>query len=229
MHNNSFDLIRHIAALLVLVSHHFVLYGREEPGIAGYNSLGGIAVTVFFAISGLLITQSYINARSFGDYLSKRVARIFPALILCAFVMTYIAGSLFAEGYVSGSSALIDFMRISVFGRADIREITDGFIFADSFNGSLWTLKIEFGFYLLLALALGLFRRSLLPWILLAMFVMATYVLGNHVTGALAQKLAVYSTAGIAFFAGAVMAFYKQHLSDPRVLAITLAAGIGLV
>lgn len=229
MHNNSFDLIRHIAALLVLVSHHFVLSGREEPCIAGYNSLGGIAVTVFFAISGLLITQSYINARSFGDYLSKRVARIFPALILCAFVMTYIAGSLFAEGYVSGSSALIDFMRISVFGRADIREITDGFIFADSFNGSLWTLKIEFGFYLLLALALGLFRRSLLPWILLAMFVMATYVLGNHVTGALAQKLAVYSTAGIAFFAGAVMAFYKQHLSDPRVLAITLAAGIGLV
>ena len=34
------------------------------------------------------------------------------------------------------------------------------------------------------------------------MFVMATYVLGNYVTGALAQKLAVYSTAGIAFFAG---------------------------
>ena len=229
MRNNSFDLIRHLAALMVLVSHHFALSGLEEPGIAGYNSLGGIAVTAFFSISGLLISQSFLNARSFADYLGKRVARIFPALILCAFVMTYLAGAVFADGYVTGLGALLDFLRISVFGRATIEPITQGFIVSESFNGSLWTLKIEFGFYLLLALALGMYRRALMPWVLLAAFGVATYVLGNHVPGALAQKLAVYSAAGIAFFAGAVIAFNQQYLSDRRVLAIALVTGAGLI
>ncbi|MGN4050269.1 acyltransferase family protein [Pseudomonas sp. SM4] len=229
MRNNSFDLIRHLAALMVLVSHHFALSGLEEPGIAGYNSLGGIAVTAFFSISGLLISQSFLNARSFADYLGKRVARIFPALILCAFVMTYLAGAVFADGYVTGFGALLDFLRISVFGRATIEPITQGFIVSESFNGSLWTLKIEFGFYLLLALALGMYRRALMPWVLLAAFGVATYVLGNHVPGALAQKLAVYSAAGIAFFAGAVIAFNHQYLSDRRVLAIALVTGAGLI
>lgn len=229
MRNNSFDLIRHIAALMVLFSHHFVLSGLEEPGIAGYNSLGGIAVIAFFSISGLLITQSYLNSRSFNDYLSKRVARIFPALILCAFVMTYIGGGWFAEGYTGSSSALIDFLRISAFGRADIAPITDGFIFGESFNGSLWTLKIEFGFYLLLAVALASYRRALMPWALLAAFGLATYIFGNNLSGALAAKLAVYSAAGIAFFAGAVIAFHKQRFSDKRVQVLTLVVGVALV
>ncbi|MCF5702852.1 acyltransferase family protein [Pseudomonas syringae] len=229
MRNNSFDLIRHLAALMVLVSHHFALSGLEEPGIAGYNSLGGIAVTAFFSISGLLISQSFFNSRSFADYLGKRVVRIFPALILCAFVMTYLAGAVFADGYVASFGALVDFLRISVFGRANIEPITQGFIVSESFNGSLWTLKIEFGFYLLLALALGMYRRALMPWVLLAVFAVATYALGNHVPGALAQKLAVYSAAGIAFFAGAVIAFNQQYLSDRRVLAIALVTAAGLI
>lgn len=229
LRNNSFDLIRHLAALMVLVSHHFALAGLEEPGIAGYNSLGGIAVTAFFSISGLLISQSFLNSRSFADYLGKRVARIFPALILCAFVMTHLAGAVFADGYVTSFGALVDFLRISVFGRANIEPITQGFIVSESFNGSLWTLKIEFGFYLLLALALGMYRRALMPWVLLAAFGVATYALGNHVPGALAQKLAVYSAAGIAFFAGAVIAFNQQYLSNRRVLAIALVTGAGLI
>ncbi|MFJ2359775.1 acyltransferase family protein [Pseudomonas fluorescens] len=229
LRKNSFDLIRHIAALMVLVSHHFALWGLPEPGIAGFNSLGGIAVTAFFAISGLLITRSFVNSTSFTDYLTKRVARIFPALILCSFAMTYIAGALFAEGYVTGSSAALDFLRISVFGRATIEQITDGFIFNESFNGSLWTLKIEFGFYLLLAATLGLYRKALLPWILLTGFAVATYVLSSAVSGAMAQKLATYCGAGIAFFAGSVIAFHKQYLSDTRILALALAAGTGLI
>jgi peptidoglycan/LPS O-acetylase OafA/YrhL len=214
---------------MVLVSHHFALSGLEEPGIAGYNSLGGIAVTAFFSISGLLISQSFFNSRSFADYLGKRVVRIFPALILCAFVMTYLAGAVFADGYVTSFGALADFLRISVFGRANIEPITQGFILSESFNGSLWTLKIEFGFYLLLALALGMYRRALMPWVLLTVFAVATYALGNHVPGALAQKLAVYSAAGIAFFAGAVIAFNQQYLSDRRVLAIALVTAAGLI
>ncbi|WP_409317781.1 acyltransferase family protein [Pseudomonas sp. KCJK9016] len=229
MRNNSFDLIRHFAALMVLVSHHFALSGLEEPGIAGYNSLGGIAVIAFFSISGLLITHSFLNASSVTDYLAKRVARIFPALIACAFIMTFVAGGILADGYVTGPAALIDFLRISLFGRAAIDEITNGFIFSESFNGSLWTLKIEFAFYLLVAAALSLYRRAAMVSATLVAFCIATYVLGNGPASALAQKLAVYGYAGIAFFAGSLLAFYKQYLGARHRLAITLAACLGLI
>ena len=229
MRNNSFDLIRHVAALLVLVSHHFALTGSEGPGITGYNSLGGIAVIAFFSISGLLITLSFLNANSFTDYLSKRVARIFPALIVCAFMMTFVAGSVFADGYVTDSAALIDFLRISLFGRANIEEITEAFIFSESFNGSLWTLKIEFAFYLLVAVVLGLCRRAATAGALLVTFCIATYVLGNGPATALTQKLALYGCAGIAFFAGSLVAFYKQYLGARHRLVITLATCLGLI
>lgn len=229
MRNNSFDLIRHFAALMVLVSHHFALWGREEPGIAGYNSLGGIAVIAFFSISGLLITHSFLNASSVTDYLAKRVARIFPALIACAFIMTFVAGGIFADGYITGPAALIDFLRISLFGRAAIDEITNGFIFSESFNGSLWTLKIEFAFYLLVAAALSLYRRAATAGAMLVAFCIATYVLGNGPASALTQKLAVYGCAGIAFFAGSLLAFYKQYLGARHRMAMTLVACLGLM
>jgi len=224
LRNNSFDLIRHLAALMVLVSHHYVLAGMNEPVIQGYNSLGGVAVLCFFAISGLLITLSYLNAASLQDYLVKRVARIFPALIVCSFVMTYVAGAFFASDYVSGKEALIDFLRISAFGRATIDEITSDFVFSESFNGSLWTLKIEFAFYILLALVLTLYRKAMMPWTLLLLFCIATYVLGNYPMNALAQKLLAYCAAGIAFFAGSLIAFYKDRFSGVRTKAITLVA-----
>lgn len=216
MRNNSFDLIRHLAALMVLVSHHYVLAGMNEPAIEGYHSLGGIAVLCFFAISGLLITLSYLNATSVQNYLVKRVARIFPALIACSFVMTYVAGAFFSSDYVSGKGAFIDFLRISAFGRATIDEVTHDFIFSESFNGSLWTLKIEFAFYILLALALTLYRSALMPWALLSLFCVATYVLDNFPVHALAQKFLVYCAAGIAFFAGSLIAFYKHRFNSAR-------------
>lgn len=229
MRNNSFDLIRHFAALMVLVSHHFALSGQEEPGIAGYNSLGGIAVIAFFSISGLLITHSFLNASSVTDYLAKRVARIFPALIACAFIMTFVAGGIFAQGYITSPSALFDFLRISLFGRAAIDEITSGFIFSESFNGSLWTLKIEFAFYLLVAAALSLYRRAATAGAMLVAFCIATYVLGNAPATALTQKLAVYGGAGIAFFGGSLLAFYKQYLGARHRLAMTLVACLRLI
>ncbi|EGH20547.1 acyltransferase 3, partial [Pseudomonas amygdali pv. mori str. 301020] len=96
--NNAFDLIRHVAALAVLVSHHYVLSGFQEPMLKGYNSLGAIAVLAFFVISGFLISQSFLNTPSVYRYLEKRIARLFPALIVCAGVMVYIAGLLFSKG-----------------------------------------------------------------------------------------------------------------------------------
>lgn len=232
--DNSFDAIRHLAALAVLVSHHYALAGLQEPIVQGYTSLGAIAVLAFFAISGFLITQSFLNTPRFSHYMAKRIARIFPALIACAFVMVYIFGTAFSHkgafNFAFSLEALTDFLKVSAFGRADIGDITSGFIFKDSFNGSLWTLKIEFGFYFALALALMVLRKAAVPLIMTMGFCITTY-LCTQSTHPLAPKLLVYSTVGIAFFVGASLHFYRHVFSSSKAKIMTgvLSAALILV
>lgn len=230
--NNSFDLIRHIAALAVLISHHYILSGLHEPRLQNFNSLGGIAVLAFFAISGFLITQSFLNTPSFYAYMEKRIARIFPALIACAFVMTYIFGSIFSKktgfSFAFSLEALTDFLKVSAFGRADIGDITSDFIFKDSFNGSLWTLKIEFGFYLALAVALMALRKAATPLIITLAFCITTYIC-TDLESPIAAKILVYSTVGIAFFVGSSLYFYRSTLSSTKAQLFIGALSIALI
>ncbi len=230
--NNSFDLIRHLAALAVLVSHHYVLSGFQEPMLKGYNSLGAIAVLAFFVISGFLISQSFLNTPSVYRYLEKRIARIFPALILCAFLMVYVAGPFFNKErgaeYALSLDALVDFLRISIFGRADISSVTSDFIFKDSFNGSLWTLKVEFGFYVALALALLLMRSVVTP-LLIALFFCITAYICSASSHPMAPKLLAYSTVGIAFFVGASLCFYKALFISSKTKIVVSILSIILV
>jgi peptidoglycan/LPS O-acetylase OafA/YrhL len=225
---NCFDIIRHIAALLVLISHHFVLSGKAEPIIPGYNSLGGIAVISFFAISGFLITRSFIDSSCLKSYAIKRIARIFPALIMCAFVMVYVMGSVPAFGggasYVTTPGALIDFLRISVMGRADIQPLTAGLVFSESLNGSLWTLKIEFALYCVTALALVLVRKPLVP-LLMILALCVVYSACSASQHPLAAKLAIYSIVSIAFWTGSLMHFLRQGLYQRSTnMLVTIAA-----
>ena len=83
--DNSLNLIRLGLALLVLVAHGFYLSGAGTgPSFEGEN-LGGWAVFGFFTISGYLITASRF-ANPLGRYLLLRVARIYPAFLVCLVV-----------------------------------------------------------------------------------------------------------------------------------------------
>lgn len=229
--DNSFDLIRHLAALTVLFSHHHALSGLPEPMLKGYTSLGAIAVLTFFAISGLLITQSFFNTPSFYNYMIKRTARIFPALIACAFVMVYILGTAFSQkgfGFTFSLEALLDFLKVSMFGRANIGDITDGFILKDSFNGSLWTLKIEFAFYIALALALMVLRKAAVPLIMTFIFCITTYLCSES-THPLAPKFLAYSTTGIAFFVGSSLFFFREAFSSTKVKIVIAVLSVALI
>src|ERR1700754_1708381 len=75
----SFDLMRLIAALLVVVSHTFPLSGAPALRIMGVEDLGALGVSIFFVISGYLVSASYL--RDPKTYLAKRLLRIEPALI----------------------------------------------------------------------------------------------------------------------------------------------------
>ncbi|WP_336969860.1 acyltransferase [Sphingobium aromaticiconvertens] len=179
LRSNNFNAIRIAMALMVVWSHCFALYyGTEafEPVsllLNGQYNAGEIAVRVFFIVSGFLITQSFLNSRTTGRYLAKRVRRVYPGFLAATAICTFIVVPSFAtEGWrLITPGAVFDWLWRGL----TLQELIPP---ADAFrnnpiqavNGALWSIRYEFWFYLCLA-ALGvgklLTRRRLMLLILL--------------------------------------------------------------
>lgn len=90
--DNNFNLVRFLAATGVLVSHAWPLSlgrGVDEPleRTVGH-SLGGLAVFVFFAVSGYFIAASFSRSRTTKDFVLARVLRLFPGLAVSVLLVT---------------------------------------------------------------------------------------------------------------------------------------------
>jgi peptidoglycan/LPS O-acetylase OafA/YrhL len=162
-YHNSLDLARLIAACFVIIGHSPVLLGQSQVfeifgKIIGCQSIHGMAVDVFFIISGYLITKSYFRNPNPYQYLKNRFLRIIPGL---AFALVL---GLFLFYFLQDLSAL-DYLRANIKYLLNVFLIKDFYILEGVFaqnnlkeaNGSLWTLKYEFVMYLMI-LALGVTR-----------------------------------------------------------------------
>jgi peptidoglycan/LPS O-acetylase OafA/YrhL len=173
---NSLNLIRLVLASLVLVAHAYYIAGVPSsdgtygPHIDGEN-LGGWAVFGFFALSGYLITASRWS-NQLGTYLVHRIARIFPAFLVCLLVMvvvfaplSYLSQHGTLGGYLTTGTTPANFvfsnslLRVNAY---DIAGTPADVPYPGAWNGSLWSLYYEFLCYLVVG-ALGTvawFRRS---------------------------------------------------------------------
>ena len=171
--DNHLNLMRMAAAMAVLVSHAYpVALGPEtvEPlkDVLG-ESLGTVAVFVFFAISGFLITQSFERASGPADWGVARVLRLAPGLLVVVLLTVLVLGPLVTR------DGLAEYMQDPATGRYVVRNLTlvalqydlpgvfDDLPFPEVINGSLWTLRHEVFCYLaVLAAGLaGLLRPGL--------------------------------------------------------------------
>ncbi len=71
--NNCFNLMRMLAALLVLISHHASMMKYPFTSPASWIGMESFYVFVFITLSGYLVTQSFSSSNGFIDYLGKRV------------------------------------------------------------------------------------------------------------------------------------------------------------
>jgi len=170
---NAFDFLRVVAASAVLLSHAFALYGLPEPKVLNGQYLGGTAVKVFFAVSGYLVMQSWVNDPHLGRYLQRRALRIFPGLVVATLVVTFVIGPIGTEWgwaryladdgpwrYLAGTISL----KTSPGGLPGLFESNP---LAGAANGSLWTLRYEVAMYFILAavgMALWHLPKRLLVW-----------------------------------------------------------------
>jgi len=180
---NNFDLIRLVAASLVVFSHSFILTEGTDTHeflyrlTAGREDLGQLAVATFFVISGFLITMSYESSRSVGNYLWKRLLRVFPALLilllLTTFVLGPIASSLSLKEYFSQSHTYTYLTNVRLFRlQYDLPGLFHDNPYPNAVNGSLWTLAYEFTCYVIVAAlgACGLLRKR---WFIALLFVVS--------------------------------------------------------
>ncbi len=163
---NSFDVVRLIAALAVLVSHFYGMAGRSDPldGFWGTGEdLGGLAVLIFFGISGYLITESILEGASFRFYSASRLLRIYPALLVCLSVCILAGIALTRvslDQYFSAQTSQFFFGNVFPFFWQEQRFLPGVFVPPwDAMNGPLWTIKYELACYIV-TLAVFLFPQS---------------------------------------------------------------------
>ena len=149
------DGIRGFAALAVAATHLSLSFG-----LLPYAPLGSIGVTVFFVLSGYLIGRMWYrredNSRSYGQFIRRRLVRLVPAVMA---LTTIGAPALVAFGGASADSV----SRNAVFALFQVTALVS--TFGARPHPSLdptWSLTVEWTFYLVFPLVLGLVRRRAL-------------------------------------------------------------------
>ncbi len=231
---NNFNLMRLVAAWLVIYSHAWAITGAAGHDLmgtlTGFRSAGALAVDLFFVVSGFLIAAS-LQRNSVRGYLVSRGLRIMPALVACVALTTFVLGPLLttSTGYWSQSTTWNYFLLNAslLLSRFHLPGVFAGHPL-DVVNGSLWTLPIEAKLYLLLMVAwmLGLLaaKRYTPLW---ALAILAGYALAWHYWP-LPDHIQKYAECTAFFITGSLLWVNRDRiqLSGWVVLALLAASAI---
>ena len=248
-HRNGFGLLRVLLASSVILQHSLALTGHIDDTFIGFRrpaSIGDLAVTGFFAVSGYLLYSSAMRHPT-KHYLSLRAHRLFPgfwtSLVVVAFVAAPIAALVGSGDYkLVGSNSAVTFVLLNVtlvVLQHGIGDLLASNPWPTAFNGSLWSLAPEFACYLILLAAVLLARRNpgrVGTWLWLAVggsfTVMA--VVPSVLHNGLGDALGLLAGLALAFFTGSMLS-HRGLLSAPSsratgtavaVLAVVVAVGL---
>ena len=246
MRNYKIDILRGVSILLVLIHHFNIPYKLHDTFLGiliGGESLstliarnGNYGVTMFFVISGFLITQHTLQRSGslaqikLKDFYIRRIARIIPCLVLLV-AMVSVLGSLGLQTFINQSpngvevsyavtvlSALSFWMNLLI--------IEYGWV--NYALGVLWSLSVEEVFYLafpVLCLALGRGKGFIV--FLLAVIAYAPYFRALHFGEESGAYLYHYFSSFDGIAIGCLTAMYAQHFKaaiyNPKVIVAVTA------
>ena len=165
---DNFSLLRLLLASAVVVSHGYSIptgNNTLEPLFESTGMrLGEHAVNGFFAISGFLVTMSFLN-RGPRDYAFARLLRIVPGFVVAALVTVFVIGTAFTvlspRAYLSNPDTWRYLMQVLT-GFKSAGAMPG--VFLDNPHpwpmGTVWTLRYELSLYagVLLAGVAGVLR-----------------------------------------------------------------------
>lgn len=241
MHNNRFDVLRLLAAWLVLFSHAYTLagVGHLEPWSrwVGVDTLGGLGIAVFFTLSGYLVTCAWERNPSLARFARNRVLRIYPALGVVTVLTALVLGPLWSTHtlsvYFSDAGTWQFLLNATAW---EIRYQLPG-VFgppnpSSAVNGSLWSLPYEIRSYLLLGLIAwvpGPLRHKLVWVVAGLMLALVTRPVSLDGFARHAGLNFLDIKLGLLFAVGALMASWRAHLSPNWAVAAGAFVAAALV
>jgi peptidoglycan/LPS O-acetylase OafA/YrhL len=232
-HHNSLGIIRLVLATAVIFDHAFPLGGwGTAPFMAmtrDQQSLGGLAVLGFFAVSGYLVTKSGLSNDGM-QFIWRRFLRIFPGVWAVLLFGALVVGP---SVYLIEGRSLGDYFSLAPggpityftanatlqIGQYGINDVFAGNPFGGPINGSIWTLAYEWMCYLII---MGLIffgvlakAKTLVP--IMTGFLAAFQLMNIVMPGALADMIPLLSDPfrvnfAFIFFIGACIALYADRV-----------------
>lgn len=194
-HIPHFEVLRGVAALWVLISHVLLIVNLPVK----YLSNGGQAVELFVILSGFVIALMRSNdEETYGVYIFRRWARLYP-LFLIALLYGGTTDHLYAP--VFGVSPWIETVR-SGFQTRELN-LTENYwehlllhitmlhgVVPDTilpqaavtFSGPLWSISLEWQFYLIAPFLIGVISFATVRSIMVAVIVIAATLILDKVT-----------------------------------------------
>ena len=237
---NSFNLVRLLAALCVLVSHSFLIVGGMQAvqplGQWTPFTLGQHAVNVFFTLSGLMLARSLARNGDIPRFLWARFLRVFPGLFVYGVIFAFVVGPLFTS--LPLARYLTDWHTISYpiavlvrfNGALPPHGIFDLTPLGPEVNLPLWTVRYELLAYAMLAsaFAVGLLRTKLQAIACLAALVLIFLAVEHLVVEPLPEHALFHHLAqyGLCFMLGVTAYHFRARL---RLSAWGVLAALGCV
>lgn len=218
--SNNFTLLRHIAALFVIISHSYDLLNVPDEEVLsvltnGRLSFSRVGLIIFFFLSGFLVTQSLVTSKNIVHFLWKRILRIYPALIILIVLIVFVLGTLFTtlplSVYFSSSQTWQYF--VGGISLIKLRFYLPGVFNGEGVNGSLWSLPVEFRLYLMLVLlySIACFKRNMLI-LLVTVLLVFLFFIGVQTYLPVSKWFNVYIHWGLYFFTGSLVYFLKSKI-----------------
>ncbi|HUP91364.1 MAG TPA: acyltransferase [Solimonas sp.] len=245
--DNNFNLLRLLAAVVVVYSHSFLMslgYARvvldpDSQGLflrlTGITS-GRVAVNAFFVMSGFLLARSLAMKGSVTAFIVGRSLRIYPGLIVCVLLTVLVMGPLLTTVPLREYLGSHDVLRYIALNASllwfRVAHHLPG-VFGDNpypheINGSLWTLPWEIGMYvaLLAGSVLGLLRRR---WVVLLLWAVSVHFFARwYQSGANnANAWLMFEQFFSFFFGGSVLYLYRAVI--PMSLSLVATAAVAWI
>jgi peptidoglycan/LPS O-acetylase OafA/YrhL len=200
---NEIDGLRGIAAVFVMLFHYTFVFNQKwvygKPFHYGY-----MGVSLFFIISGFVITMSVESKKSYIDFCYGRFIRLYPiywiALIITIIAMHSMNLQMFK---LNTTNIVVNFTMLQRFlGYIDI-------------DGAYWTLAIELIFYFLIVIILILNKTAkIIPYfiVLILIIFISRIILSQYFTEQIKLIQIIQQFRFLHLFLAGII-FYKIHTS----------------
>lgn len=180
--DNCFDFLRYLFATSLILAHFCV--ATKTPQF--WFITGGMRVKAFFTITGFLVTYSFLRRNNIRSYAIKRFVRIVPAYIFCiffCFIIGLSVSSLSAVDFIS-SVQTWKYLAANLFMLNWLEpELPNTFQSnpLPQMNGSLWSMKQEVIFYILVPILMWMMRAKGRHNMISGILVVCCIILYNYV------------------------------------------------